>query len=103
MLIEVVDLIYIVVYDITNDNLRNKISECLKNYGLERIQYSGFFGDLTKFGLKSLQVDLKKLMNDRDETDSVIIIPVCNSCFKNKVVIGKAWVVEEKEFEVSVF
>lgn len=29
-------------YDIENDGIRNKIAETCKDYGLERIQFSGF-------------------------------------------------------------
>jgi len=37
----------LIIYDIKNDRLRTKISNTLKDWGLERIQYSVFIGDLT--------------------------------------------------------
>jgi CRISPR-associated protein Cas2 len=87
---------WIVVYDITDDNLRGKVSERLKDYGLERIQYSAFQGELPRHELSSLHTDMRRFLNKGDETDSVIIFPLCDSCFKNKIVIGA-----EKEMEVD--
>jgi CRISPR-associated protein Cas2 len=40
------ELMTYVVYDITNDRARLKISEVCKDYGLDHIQYSVFSGPL---------------------------------------------------------
>ena len=40
------DLVTYVVYDITSDRIRLKISEVCKDYGLDHIQYSVFSGPL---------------------------------------------------------
>ncbi|MEM2141670.1 MAG: CRISPR-associated endonuclease Cas2 [Candidatus Thorarchaeota archaeon] len=85
---------WIVVYDITDDSLRERVSERLKDYGLERIQYSTFQGELLRHVLSSLRTDLQKLVNEGDETDSVIIFPLCDPCFRGRIVIGA-----EKEME----
>jgi CRISPR-associated protein Cas2 len=77
-----------VVYDITKDPLRYKVSERLKDYGLERIQYSAFHGELRKHEQRSLETDIKRLLNDGDETDSVIFFSLCNSCFNSRHEIG---------------
>jgi len=53
---------YVVIYDITRDSLRNKVANKLKDYGLNRIQYSAFVGDLRARNLRSLVIDLKKLL-----------------------------------------
>ena len=37
----------LVVYDITSDRLRAKIADICLDYGLERVQYSVFCGDLS--------------------------------------------------------
>ena len=34
----------LVIYDITDDNLRNRVSEVCKDFGLMRIQKSAFLG-----------------------------------------------------------
>ncbi len=93
----------IVVYDITNDVLRGKISERLKDYGLERIQYSTFHGELPHHALRSLETDIRKLLNDGDEKDSVLFFPLCSSCFKGRREVGAKKEMKEYATEVSIF
>ncbi|MHA1929504.1 MAG: CRISPR-associated endonuclease Cas2 [Candidatus Thorarchaeota archaeon] len=92
-----------VVYDITDDKLRTKISEKLKDYGLERIQYSAFQGALLAHAQRSLVTDLRRLLSDGEETDSIIIFPLCKSCFQNRITIGTEKVMEPDEQKVTVF
>ena len=78
---------YLVIYDITDDNLRNQVSELLKDYGLQRIQYSAFIGWLRRDRLKSLIIDLKSLIGESQE--NVQIFPVCDTCFRGRIEVGK--------------
>jgi CRISPR-associated protein Cas2 len=78
---------HVVIYDVTDDNLRNQVSELLKDYGLTRIQYSAFLGSLRHHEMNSLLVDLRSLISDKVE--NVQIYPVCDSCFKGKREVGK--------------
>ena len=92
---------YLIVYDITDDGLRYKVAETLKDYGLTRIQYSAFIGFLRRNKLNSLIYDLKRLIGDSDE--NVQIYPICDTCFKGRREIGKhkKYVLEEKKDKVS--
>ena len=38
----------IVIYDIVSDRIRNKVADICMDYGLNRIQYSAFAGDLLR-------------------------------------------------------
>jgi CRISPR-associated protein Cas2 len=40
-------LIVLIIYDISDDRLRYRIAEILKDQGLTRIQRSAFIGELT--------------------------------------------------------
>ncbi len=93
----------IVIYDITDDGLRGKISERLKDYGLERIQFSAFQGEMTRHGLNSLTVDMKKFLNDGEETDSIVIFQLCASCFDGRIVLGAKKEMEKDEVRLSFF
>jgi CRISPR-associated protein Cas2 len=86
---------YVVIYDVSDDNLRNQVAETLKDYGLQRIQYSGFMGDLRRDQLNSLLVDLKNKIQDLVE--NVQLFPMCDSCLKGKKMIGKPKKYEYKE------
>jgi CRISPR-associated protein Cas2 len=86
---------YVVIYDVSDDNLRSLVAETLKDYGLQRIQYSGFMGDLRRDELNSLLVELKNLIKDLDE--NVQLFPMCDSCLKGKKMVGKSKKYEYKE------
>jgi len=86
---------YVVIYDITDDNLRALVAETLKDYGLQRIQYSAFIGDLRRDELNSLLVDLKNLI--KDLTENVQLYPLCDICFKGRKEVGKPKKYEFKE------
>jgi CRISPR-associated protein Cas2 len=91
----VVAVRYVVIYDVSDDNLRNQVAETLKDYGLQRIQYSGFMGDLRRDKLNSLLVDMKNLIKDLEE--NVQFFPMCDSCLKGKKMVGKPKKYEYKE------
>ncbi|MEI7556916.1 CRISPR-associated endonuclease Cas2 [Candidatus Chlorohelix sp.] len=40
-------MITLFLYDITSDRIRGKIAQICQDYGLKRIQYSAFLGDIT--------------------------------------------------------
>lgn len=86
---------YVVIYDITDDNLRALVAETLKDYGLQRIQYSAFIGDLRRDELNSLLADLKNLI--KDLTENVQLYPLCDICFKGRKEVGKPKKYEFKE------
>lgn len=84
---------YIIVYDITDDNLRTLTAETLKDYGLKRIQKSAFMGNLKKHMLNSLLVELRRMVT----VDSVLVFPLCDADFRNMVSVGVQFVEEEKK------
>jgi CRISPR-associated protein Cas2 len=86
---------YVVIYDITDDNLRALVAETLKDYGLQRIQYSGFMGDLRRDELNSLLVDLRNLI--KDLVENVQLFPMCDSCLRGKKEVGQPKKYEFKE------
>jgi CRISPR-associated protein Cas2 len=38
----------LLIYDIPHDGTRQKVADCCLDYGLERVQYSAFVGDLSR-------------------------------------------------------
>lgn len=86
---------YVVIYDVSDDNLRALVAETLKDYGLQRIQYSGFMGDLRRDELNSLLVDLRNLI--KDLVENVQVFPMCDNCLRGKKEVGKPKKYEYKE------
>nr|2IVY_A Chain A, HYPOTHETICAL PROTEIN SSO1404 [Saccharolobus solfataricus P2] len=85
-------MLYLIFYDITDDNLRNRVAEFLKKKGLDRIQYSVFMGDLNSSRLKDVEAGLKIIGNRKklqeDERFFILIVPITENQFRERIVIG---------------
>ena len=55
----------LVIYDIPNDRARQKIADACLDYGLQRLQYSAFCGDLTRTHQRALFVEIKRRLGRR--------------------------------------
>ncbi|MEI0476649.1 CRISPR-associated endonuclease Cas2 [Brachyspira pulli] len=82
----------LVIYDISNDRIRNKIFNILSGYG-NNIQKSSFLCILSNRLYKKLLFDLSKIKID--ENDSIIIYKMYN--FK-KNIIGKKHNILDKNY-----
>ncbi|MCX7973810.1 MAG: CRISPR-associated endonuclease Cas2 [Candidatus Aminicenantes bacterium] len=77
-----------VIYDIEDDRIRYRISEICKDYGLERIQYSAFFGLLSKNRREELFLKLSRII--KNKKGKIIIQPVCEKDAKEvKIIINE--------------
>lgn len=56
----------LIVYDISHDGVRTKIADICQDYGLERIQYSAFMGDLQRTHQEELLLKVKKKLGKRE-------------------------------------
>lgn len=72
-------MLTLVIYDISDDKKRTRLSRKLLSYSLTRIQYSAFKGELNSHDRFVLQKELAKFLSS--ETDSIYIIPLCEKCF----------------------
>lgn len=65
----------LVIYDIPHDGTRTKISELCLDYGLDRVQYSAFEGQLRRTHQEELMLKVKKVLGKRP--GDVRLIPIC--------------------------
>lgn len=79
-------MIYWVIYDITKNKIRTKISNICKDYGLERVQKSSFLGNISVNKAEMLALDIKKFM--KNKKDKVFIVPSGKEDFAKKFVFG---------------
>jgi|GEM_PF-1034422 len=70
----------LVVYDITEDSLRLKIAEILKDLGLVRIQKSAFIGEMTSQEREDMEEVLRRL--DLSPSDRIDVFPICDRDLK---------------------
>ncbi|MDI6698491.1 MAG: CRISPR-associated endonuclease Cas2 [Candidatus Saccharicenans sp.] len=75
----------IVIYDIEDDKVRYRISEACKDYGLARIQYSAFSGQLNRNKREELYLKISKII--KNKTGKIIIQPVCEKDVKEQKMI----------------
>jgi len=81
-------MLHLVVYDISDDGSRARLAKLLEKFGLQRVQYSAFRGELNP--------------NDREvDRDCIFIIPLCQRCSSTAIVISNTGVelVKEKGVE----
>ncbi len=65
----------LLIYDIPDDKVRYKVSERCKDYGLDRVQYSAFAGDLDRNRREELLMRLKKTLGKK--AGNIRLQPIC--------------------------
>ncbi len=65
----------LLVYDIAHDGTRAKVADICEDYGLERVQYSAFWGDLGRV----YQEEMFSKMRDRlgQRSGKIHLFPMC--------------------------
>lgn len=66
---------YLLIYDITEDRARSKVADLCLDYGLERIQYSAFWGNLPRTLQEELLLKIGRVL--RGKVADVRLIPLC--------------------------
>ena len=72
----------LVIYDIPDDKTRNKISEACQDYGLARIQYSAFLGEINYNRREELRQRLQRTLGKK--AGNIQIYPLCDKDIKLK-------------------
>jgi CRISPR-associated protein Cas2 len=80
------EMITLVIYDITDDDLRLKVAKFLKLMGLKRIQKSAFAGPLTSSERVNCIAGLRRLV--RDANANIQLYPLTEASFRQRVTIG---------------
>ena len=75
----------LVVYDIPNDRARTKIADACQDYGLDRIQYSAFLGDLQRTHQEELLIKIGKQLGQRP--GKVHLFAICEKDWRLKLEI----------------
>jgi len=81
----------LLMYDIPDDRTRTKIADFCLDYGLDRIQYSSFLGDLARPHQEELVLKIKKRLGKKP--GNVQLFPICDNDWRRRIVYVK----EQKE------
>lgn len=55
---------YLLIYDIPHDGVRTKVADACLDYGLERVQYSAFLGELNKIHQRELWLQIERRVGE---------------------------------------
>lgn len=78
----------LVVYDIVNDRVRSKIADACLDYGLDRIQFSAFAGELSRNHQQELMLKVRRLLGDTQGT--ITLVPICEKDWRNRIEVSHA-------------
>jgi CRISPR-associated protein Cas2 len=77
----------VLIYDIEDDNLRTRAANICLDYGLERIQFSAFFGKLNRNRRQELSLRLQRELGNN--SGRIRIIPVCEQDLKEMWILDQ--------------
>lgn len=68
-------MVTLLIYDIADDKVRGKVAEVCLDYGLQRIQYSSFLGEMSRNRQGEIMLKLKRVIGQVEA--NVQIFPLC--------------------------
>ncbi len=81
------ELITLVIYDITDDELRQAVAKYLRRKGLKRIQKSAFAGPLTSAQRSEIVAGLSRIIRGKDRVN-IQIYPLSPASFNQRIILG---------------
>ena len=88
----------LVIYDISDDELRAKVAQACKRFGLVRVQRSAFSGRIRSSLRRELIAVLSSLVKDTE--DNIQVYVVCEPDISLRVELGKPFKGEESDMLV---
>lgn len=73
----------VVIYDIPHDGMRALVAEACLDYGLDRVQYSSFYGRLGRNHQEELMILISQILGERP--GKVELIPVCERDWQSRL------------------
>lgn len=73
----------VAIYDIKFKSNKEKIEQIFLHYGMRKIQETTFIGNIETNNLKN---DITQIIKEKD---SVLLIPMCKSCYSKKEILGR--------------
>jgi CRISPR-associated protein Cas2 len=83
------NMIYFIMYDITNNKVRHQIAKYLENKGCTRVQKSIFIKDSDRKTFREIHESLKVVQEMYDNEDSILIVPVSADLQRSMKIIGQ--------------
>jgi len=75
----------LLVYDISHDGTRTKVADICQDYGLDRIQYSAFWGELHRVHQEELMRKVQHRLGQRP--GKIQLFPICQKDWQARLEI----------------
>ena len=85
----------LLIYDITHDNTRTKVADACLDYGLQRIQFSAFFGELSNVYQRELLSKIERRIGKH--AANVQLFPLDEKSWSGRRIIARTGEPEEPE------
>jgi len=87
----------LVLYDVENDRIRDKLADLCMNYGLVRIQFSAFLGKINRNRRQELSLRIRDLIGN--QSARVRVIPIVEDAFTDMWILDQYRVDADKADE----
>ena len=78
----------LLIYDIPDDRARTKIADFCLDYGLDRVQFSAFMGELSANHQEELMLKLGKRLGKKP--GKIDLFPICSAAWRGRISICNA-------------
>jgi CRISPR-associated protein Cas2 len=75
----------LVIYDISHDGARQNVADVCLDYGLDRVQYSAFSGELSRNHQEMLMLRIRERLGKHGGT--IYLIPICGADWQRRLCI----------------
>ncbi|MBP8952638.1 MAG: CRISPR-associated endonuclease Cas2 [Armatimonadetes bacterium] len=75
-------MVHLLIYDIESDRIRVKVARACQEQGMERVQFSAFWGELSENECEELLLECQEIIGD--EPARIHILPLCKTCFSRR-------------------
>ena len=83
------DMLFLVMYDIEDDRVRNHIAKYLLSKGCIRIQKSVYMARTPQQAFQEINDTLREVQQAYDNQDSILLVPVQAATISSMKIIGK--------------
>lgn len=73
----------LLIYDIPDDRVRTKIADFCLDYGLDRVQYSAFMGDLSRNHQEELMLKITQRLGKA--AGKIDLFPICKQDWHGRI------------------
>lgn len=73
----------LLIYDIVDDGVRTKVADFCLDYGLDRVQYSAFMGELGSNHQEELMLKIEARLGE--SAAKVELFPICKQDWRNRL------------------